>query len=262
MKIQLILIAIFFFSCNKRNEINEYYSNGELKMKSIFDESDIKRRKVILYYKNGNLKADAQLLNNKKDDSLISYFENGTIREKAFYKNDFPVGWAETYYKNGRLKEKNEFIIRNDSFYLNQKIAFKKSGVIDTLKSSFFEIMLPDTLKIGRNIGLLKKYIPSLKGSNNLEIKIFVENEYDDGEIKIDSFSGNISNPWFGIYSKKAGNQSIKIKILEQYFNITKDIKDTLEMVETRSEKHFTTNIVVTEVGSVKRDSIHDLIFK
>lgn len=236
MRIKLIsTIIIFTFLSCEDNIIKEYYPNGNLKSEISVDEE---KNSFRAYYETGELKSEGNYI-----DGFIKekeFYKNGNIKEEGVKKKGLKVEWWSYYDNTGKFTHKEEYTVINDTSHLNQKIFLNVNGEIDSLKSFFFKIEIPDTLYIGKNIGKITKYNSINNGEHTL-ISVLVENEYAINKIKTDTFSNGTLKPAFGIYAFKKGHLKVKGKILEQQiseFNINQDSSRLqIEMYERYFEK-------------------------
>lgn len=191
------------------------------------------------YFPNGNVKSLSYFINGKSADTLFYYHENGLIKEKGLVKDNFYFDWWTYYDNNGKLTEKSEWIILRDSSYKNQSIYFDKKGKIKTNISTYFELDIPDTLKVGKNLGRVKKYVTNNYGNEGNLISVIMDNQYSKSKIQKDTFSDGTLKPFFGIYAYKTGKVKIKGRIQETILNINKQ-SDSLHVLSiTTHYKYF-----------------------
>jgi len=111
-------IILLFNSCN--NNIEEYWSNGNLKTSIEYLNSDKTDYNYCEYYDNGQLKTEASYRNEFLDGDYRKYFKNGKLQLFRRYKMGKIDGLETIYdekgedqsqsiYKNSLLKEKELF---------------------------------------------------------------------------------------------------------------------------------------------------------
>jgi hypothetical protein len=244
--ILIFLLAIIFLSCNNKKFYKDFYENGNVKLKIEIDENEIKNGKFFEYYNDGELKAIGKYINGNVEDSAFIYYENGKLREKGFFKNGYKNGWFFIYRENGKIMKKEEFIKINNKYLKNQYIFFDENGTINYSKSSFFELNIPDTIKLGKNKLTLKYHDNSTKADYNF-LNVIIKNKYSENETKNDTFTDGTRNPFFGVFAYKKGemiiNGIIEEKILEQ-----KNIgRDSASLTITDKYKFFNKKVYVTD---------------
>ena len=245
-KLIYLFLVLTFVSCGKENYYEEFYGNGNIKLKIEINENKIRNGKFIEYYQDGKIKATGKYINGEVEDSTFLYYENGKLRESGFWKRGYRKGWFITYREHGQIMKKEEFIRNNDQYIKNQYIFYDQNSKIDYSKSSFFNLNIPDTIKIGKNKLTLNYYDNSTKGDYNF-LNVIIRNEYSESEIKNDTFTDGTRNPFFVVFSYKKGqliiNGTIEEKILKQN-NIGKD-SASLTIIE--KYKYFSRKVYVVE---------------
>jgi hypothetical protein len=160
-----ILICIFFllFSCNKTDNIVEYYSNNKIKLKYSL-QNNVKNGKYEEFYNNGNPKMLCLYENGIMKDSSVyfyenkngliksikylkkgnfwfqkDFFENGKImREGKLLKDNFRIGIWNFYCSGNYKSEVIEFLNINNISYRNQTWKLNNKG--DTIfGGNFYE---------------------------------------------------------------------------------------------------------------------------
>lgn len=197
------------------------------------------------YYPNGNLKSMAYFKNGEVADTLFYYHENGLVKEKGLVKNKFPFGWWSYYDNNGKLTEKSEWLILRDSSYKNQSFYFDKKGEIKTEPSTYFELDIPDTLRVGKNLARIKKYVTNNYGNERNLISVIMDNQYSESKIQKDTFSDGTLKPFFGIYAYKTGKFKIQGKIKEQILNLKKEDDSLNNFTLSEHYKYFEKDVYV-----------------
>jgi len=180
-KLIYILLTLVFLSCKteKKDVYLEY--NGEI-VKVKFGNSKGDSTYTGFggdNYPSGNIKSMSYFKNGKQTDTLYYYYENGKVKEKGLVKNKLSFGWWSYYDNNGKLTKKSEWIILKDSSYKNQSLYFDKNEDTIIGPSTFFEIEISDTLKLGKNAGRIKNYVTNYnnRASNLLSVILEFNNK-------------------------------------------------------------------------------------
>ena len=247
MKILIFIFSVIsFISCEKVDHYEEFYDNGNIKLKIELDENRVRHGKFAEYYPDGNIKAIGKYINGKVEDSTFLYYENGKLREKGFWQNGYRQGWFITYREDGRILKKEEFIKHEGQYLKNQHVVYDQHGKIEYSKSSFFILNIPDTLKVGKNRLTLDYYDYLIKGDYNF-LSVIIKNEYSEKEIKTDTFSDGTRNPFFGVYAYKKGELIIKGIIEEKILAQTDMGNDSASLTITDKYKYFSRKVYVVE---------------
>jgi|688.fasta_scaffold72338_4 antitoxin component YwqK of YwqJK toxin-antitoxin module len=197
----------------KTGEYIEFYENGNIKRKGMFNDN-LHNGNWVYFYENGNIRAEGEFINgNGKDDSessviprngregiWIFYYESGEKERESMYKsgkingefklffkngkiesvntrvNDFAYGAYSLYFENGELKEKGNFS--------NDKI----DGIIKQYNESgnlLYEINYYQGIKNGTE----REFFPSGKIKNEFQYKNgkqegISKEFYENGNIK------------------------------------------------------------------------------
>ncbi|HMC01612.1 MAG TPA: hypothetical protein VKN14_11310 [Flavobacteriaceae bacterium] len=246
-KLTYILISILLLNCkSEKKEVFQEY-NGQL-VKVEFDDSKTDSTFTGYggeHYPNGNLKSLSYIKNGIPADTVFFYYENGKVKEKGLVENSLPIGWWTYFNDKGILTEKSEWLILRDSSYKNQSYYFDKTGNIKNEPSSYFELDIPDTLRIGKNLARIKNYETNNYGNEGNLITIIMDNQYSESEIKKDTFSDGTLKPFFGIYAYKTGKLKIKGKIQEQILNKEKEDDSLFTLTLSDHYKYFEKEIYV-----------------
>jgi hypothetical protein len=181
--------------------------------------------------------------NRKLLDTAFIYYNNDIIKEKGCIENQNRVGWWSNYNLLGKLISKSEFVIRNGSSILNQKIEYKENGDIDYTKSSFFVIEMKDTIKIGKT-AFKMKYYSNIKNYKTRFIYIIIDNQYSNSLFKKDTFTDDISKLWFGVNAYKKGNFKIN-GIIEEEVSFIKKQKNDSQLTIKKYYKYFEKSIYI-----------------
>lgn len=211
----LILLTLinFFISCNNEKYTFEYYDSGRIKSKTQINDEGIPNGIHEEYYETLELKLKTTYNNGQLDDSLYCYYKNGDLKEKGLMKGGYMVSWWKVYDTLGKYKGLEEHVILEDgTSYVNQ-FKYFKDDQIDYEKSHFFEVIIPDTLNLGKNIGELKHH--SKYTAQKKYLKVIIENQYSENTFKNDTFAEKPDYSRFGIYAPKVGTMKIKGEINE-----------------------------------------------
>ncbi|MDO6519066.1 toxin-antitoxin system YwqK family antitoxin [Zobellia uliginosa] len=244
-KILFCLVFFGIFGCLDKNLIEyEYYKTGEIKSKVKINSDSIPFGLYEEYYKSGEPKIRATYTNGRILDTVIHFYKNGSIKEKGLLKEGKKYKWWKSYDSLGNFKKVTEYVIIDEgrSSYENQ-IKTMENGVVNLKKSSFFELNVPDTLFLGKNLGKID-YYSNLKADKKY-ILVIVENQYSDTEVRRDTFSEDSNSLRFGIYAHKTGSKRIVGEIIEKLVDTTKTNKDSLELVVNEYRKYFEKDVFV-----------------
>lgn len=89
-----------------------YFSTGELKTVSKFDEADPKVAYATHYYQNGDKMAEGKYNNQKKEGLWKTYGANEVLLSEGSYVSGKKYGMWKTYHRNGQVAK--EVMIVND----------------------------------------------------------------------------------------------------------------------------------------------------
>jgi hypothetical protein len=144
MKIKFVLFLLsvsLLISCKKEEkEINEYYPDGKIWKKSVFESAEDKEKNYTLYefYESGAIKSVTRFENGLKQGRCISFYERSEAAESVFfYENDKISGIGRYYAKDGMITDKglfiNDSLVVKEEFYTNNKytrlsVFTKKNG--------------------------------------------------------------------------------------------------------------------------------------
>lgn len=263
-KLTYILLTLVFINCKseKKDIFQEY--NGEMVKVEFTDSKDDS-----LFtgfggetYENGKLKSLSYIKNGVPADTVFFYYENGKVKEKGLVKNNLKNGWWHFYNTNGKLTEKSEFVIVRDSMHKNQSYYYDQNGNIKIEPSTFFELEISDTLRIGKNAARIKNYVTNFNNREGNLLSVIIENEYSESERKTDTFGDGTLKPFFGISIYKTGRQKIKGKIQEKVLTKTKDSDDLWTLTIAEHYKYFEKEVYVwdkeseTETGKKLREEM------
>jgi hypothetical protein len=246
-KLVYIALITLLFSCKEgRKDLYREYNGQMVKVK--FDDSKTDSTFTGYggeYYPSGNLKSLSYFKSGEPVDTLFYYYEDGTIKEKGLVKDNFSFGWWSYYDNSGNLTKKSEWLILKDSLYKNQSLYFDKKGEIKIEPSTYFELDIPDTLRIGKNLARIKNYTTNFNNRDSNLITVIIDNQYSEFEFKKDTFSDGTIKPFFGIYGYKIGEQVIKGKIEEKILTTTEINKDSSTLTIENHYKYFEKKVYV-----------------
>lgn len=246
-KFKIILILLVnLFSCQKDNYKEEYYSNGNLKLKVEVDYKGVPNGLYQEFYDTGEIKLKANYINGISSDTVFNYHKNGIIKEKGVLFNNLREGWWYNYDNKGGLKSQSEYLIIKDSTYKNQSIYFYDNGEVDYDLSWFFTLKIPDTIVLGRNRGEIKYYSP-LKSEVKYLLAI-VENRYSDIVVKKDTFLEEPNFTKIGIYADKVGLKKVTGVLIEELIDIKEEgNSDSSKFTMKRYKKYFEKEVYVKD---------------
>lgn len=243
LKHLLILTVIFLFSCIKKNIKDEFYPNGGLKLRAEVNESNILNGLYEEYYETGEIKVKSTYKNGKITDTVFTFHKNGKIESKGIQRNNLPIGWWNYYDLEGKLNEQKEILIIDEKPFLNQIIRYDSKDKIDYKNSSFFDLRIKDTLVVGGNKGEVFYYHDTL-GYQKRYIRIIIDNQYSENMVKKDTFVGEESKNWFGIYNRKTGNKTVS-GIIEENLIYNGDSEASSEYTIRTFTKYFKEEVYV-----------------
>ncbi|MDO6818991.1 hypothetical protein Q4597_07425 [Zobellia sp. 1_MG-2023] len=234
------------FSC--KNEVHkEFYPSGNLKFESTIGENGLFNGGYTEYYDSGEVKTKGKYIDGSISDTVYLFYRNGKLKAKGLFQNDIKKGWWYYYQEDGKPKSLEEYLVIHDSMYKNQSLHYMNNGEIDLKNSSFFRLEIPDTIEVGKNIGKVLNYNSNYSSdkyylSDYHFLTVIVENEYENGLIKKDTFSDGSFTPGFGIFARKKGNQTVRGSILEE---IVYDIPSDSSLVAKEHIKYFERDVFV-----------------
>ncbi|MFV9484900.1 hypothetical protein ACNI3T_13710 [Christiangramia sp. ASW11-125] len=210
-KLNYILLIILITSCITKKEKSTVTLNGQKIQIELIDlDKDLDFTGYGATKKDGELESLAYYKNGEIIDTLYSFHKNGEIKEKGLVKDNYKFGWWSEYDSKGRKVSETEYRTEKDQLYKNQVYYYDSNGNVKIEPSSYYELDIPDTIKIGRNLARVKNYETSFNDRESNLLTVIVDNQYSDSIIKKDSFSDGTMKPFFGIYGYKEGNQIVK----------------------------------------------------
>jgi len=251
MKIYLLLILtlVLCTSCQQK-KVSSFDFNGKRIMVELIND---KRDSIVngfgtTTYDNGNIKSIAFFENGTVKDTMYFFYQNGKIEAKGLLKNGLVNKWWSYYRQDGSLKELKEYYQREgDTVLENQVKVYDRYGNLELNKSNFFELEIPDTIILGKNIARVKSYVADTSKIEERFLTVIVENEYSDSKIKKDTFSDGTLQPYFGVYGPKKGKHLIKGIIEDKTILSDELVKDSAKIVIVNHYKIFEKNVYVTE---------------
>ena len=243
-----IFLLIFFVMFSCKNEVHkEFYPSGNLKFESTIGENGLFNGGYTEYYDSGEVKTKGKYIDGSISDTVYLFYRNGKLKAKGLFQNDIKKGWWYYYQEDGKPKSLEEYLVIHDSMYKNQSLHYMNNGEIDQKNSSFFRLEIPDTIEVGKNIGKVLNYNSNYSSdkyylSDYHFLTVIVENEYENGLIKKDTFSDGSFTPGFGIFARKKGNQTVRGSILEE---IVYDIPSDSSLVAKEHIKYFERDVFV-----------------
>lgn len=245
----IILFGVisFLMSCNSKNEVVEYYENGNPKAVYIY-EKGIKQDSSIHFYETpkGAIKA----IKYWENDNVYyqkDFFENGNLmREGSLLRDNFRIGKWDLYSPENYKSEVIEYFNINNESYRNQTWKLNNRG--DTiLGGNFYRLLhFQDTVfynQPSRTHFLLKQRL--LEGElfvclpkKGMTVKLDFSNEYEITWDTINNIFREFKNDpkyesakydvIFGLVSDKNGLNTLRGYLLE-----IEDIRhsDTLDFI-------------------------------
>jgi len=142
-----LLISIIYLSCSENeNTVREYYSNGNIKLEIRM----LNNQKIITHYyeKYENIIEQYKLKENDSCYYQESYFPNGLLKNKGkIYLDSLKMGIWEFYNANGYVSDVREYLLINNTSYLNQRWLISSES--DTTGGNFLQVTMKDTVKVG-----------------------------------------------------------------------------------------------------------------
>ena len=123
-------------------------------------------------------------------------------------------------------------------------------------KNDLFEFLIPDTISLGKHIARISKYKRLLKQEKEYLLTVIVENQYENSEIKKDTFSDGTLNPFFGIYGYKLGHQKIILTVEEKILEENLE-GDDLPLIIKNVYYDYTIELIVVDgnyVSELEKD--------
>ncbi len=106
--ISFLLGLLMLYGCEQKEVKKTYYSDGSIKAQA--ELVDGKRNGVMVYYySNGKVQAELPYINDKANGLAIYYSMSGRVSKKITYSDGRKNGEYEIYYSNGRIAEKGKF---------------------------------------------------------------------------------------------------------------------------------------------------------
>ena len=101
------------FSCNKTDDIIEYYSNNQIKLKYSL-RNNVKEGKYEEFYDNGNLKMLCNYDKGKIKDSSVYFYKNnnGAIKSIKYWKNG-NAWFQKDFFENGKVMRNGKLLKDN-----------------------------------------------------------------------------------------------------------------------------------------------------
>jgi len=253
-KLTYILLTLVFINCkSEKKDVFQEYNGKMVKVEFIDSKADS------LFtgfggetYENGKLKSLSYLKNGVPVDTLFYYYENGKIKEKGLVKNNMVSGWWCYNNKNGKLTKKIEWFHLRDSTYKNQEIHFDSNGEIKIPASTFFELQIPDTIQIGKNMARINNYVSNANDIDTRYLSVIIENNYPDSGKKTDTFptlTDDSNDIYFGVYGDKIGMKIIEGKIEEKTLKTDTINSDSFSLTIADRYRYFKKEVYVSDNG-------------
>jgi len=206
MRCLLFFVLILVVSCgNSIKQNKEFYENGSLKL---FYETfnGLKHGKSVEYYPNGKIKEESNWVNGTINGLFIQYYESGNLESTSIWLNGERHGnsvkydeignlvYVKTYHCNkasgcemffykGIMYQSRQYVLVNDSSYLNQMIRYDNFGYLRDYGSSFFSLYYPyesDTLKLKHkpDIKIILETPYFIDGMPKVQAAVWLNEEY------------------------------------------------------------------------------------
>ncbi|WP_121356799.1 toxin-antitoxin system YwqK family antitoxin [Flavisolibacter nicotianae] len=117
--ISVFLLILIFEACgNDQSVIKEYYSDGKLKKKIVFEGSR-RNREEISYYANGVMSRRCHFMNDSLNGEALEFDTSGQLRGKGYFLNGTAIG-PIFHYQNGALSLYNERDFKGEIYYVKK----------------------------------------------------------------------------------------------------------------------------------------------
>jgi len=243
-KILMLFFLFYSISCKKDDYKKNYYDNGQLMLKISIDKNGVSNGLFEEFYESGVLKSKGNYLNGIKVDTIYNFNQEGNLLSKGkLEQGKYPSGWWFYYTKNEFLESKIEYIVSNKKSIKNQSIFYNKNGAIDLDKSSYFNLIIPDTLAVGKNHGKIR-YKSSYEQEKRRYIFIVIENMYYEDKVIRDTFANDLDTIGFWIFAQKKGKLKVKGELIETILIGPEDFS-SLETIQ--SKKFFSKEVFVKD---------------
>ncbi len=179
--------------------------------------------------------------------------------KKGVVKNNMEKGWWSYYQKNGKINKKIEWFHLRDSTYKNQEIHFDLNGKIKKTASSFFELQIPDTIQLGKNIARINNYVSNTNNIDKRYLSVIIQNNYPNMGKRIDTFptlTDDSNSPFFGIYAGTTGKRTISGKIEEKTLKSDTINADSISLTISDRYKYFKKEVYISDSGKKSKLSI------
>ncbi|MBN1144468.1 MAG: hypothetical protein JXA72_08590 [Bacteroidales bacterium] len=200
MKIKFVLLLLsvsLLISCKKEEkEFNEYYPDGKLWKKSVYESSKDKDKNYTLFefFESGSIKSVTRFENGMKQGRCISYYDRNEVAESVFfYENDKLSGIGRYYGKDGMITDKglfiNDSLVVKEEFYTNGK--YTQLRVFTKKNGAFIQngkMLYDDQNRVGLDNSeyYLAFSADSVRVDDSLEVRVmFFALGKDDGHIAL-----------------------------------------------------------------------------
>jgi hypothetical protein len=109
-----------------------------------------------------------------------------------------------------------------------------------------FELLIPDTLKVGKTFGKVNKY-SGIQKRDDVLLTVIVDNEYENNEIRKDTFSDGTLSPFFTIIRNQKGKHQVNFIIEEKILNETTISKDSSVLKITTINHYYSFEFIVSD---------------
>lgn len=222
----IILIFSFCWSCQEKNQhIQEqikYYSNGNIRVKRIFNSKTNIGTKFIyypdgqlrneipyfytrkhgtakFYYTSGQLYSATEYVDGLKNGKLIRYRENGKIMSIQSYKDDLPANDLIEYNKDGSKKSFRQIMFEKITPVKNYDVGYQFFMPDKSKNTEFFFGSLKDEKYMTDELIPLINHEYTLDNGNKLMTQV----EDGIGKIYLDLRNANHLSEKFTIVAKK-----------------------------------------------------------
>lgn len=240
------IAGIGHYKEGKKNGVfKEFYKNGVVKSIETYKSGRIIDTSFV--FNSLGKKTVAKYINNNSLNQ-ISYFENGVVKSFGKIQDSLKIGWWSYHNPSGVLIGKTEYLIFNNSEYVNQTILFNNDKSIDYENSNFFKINFPDSIYANKLTKGYLKLNPYLSREKDFHM-IYYNIIDDNGDIiKRDStFGKNDMDALLLIKIKDTGRYLIDGYFLEEKLTSQINQLDTskVNIISTQKKLYFNKSIYV-----------------
>jgi antitoxin component YwqK of YwqJK toxin-antitoxin module len=122
----MLSLAFLFFSC--KQSLEEYWSNGNLKTKVEYLESNKENYRYSEYFEDGQLKIESTYQRGLLDGDFRQYYRNGQLMYLRHYNQGVIIGVEQFYSETGEIQQQR--IYKNSRIVDEQNYRKTSQGTI------------------------------------------------------------------------------------------------------------------------------------